>query len=64
MAKQIIFRIKDGQVQMEGKGFTGGECEKAIQEYEDLLGGKVTGRKRKPEYHRKADVRKTVDQSG
>jgi hypothetical protein len=45
---EIIFDL-DGQSHMEGKGFTGKSCDKAMADFEKAL-GKVTERKNKPDY--------------
>jgi hypothetical protein len=50
MNKRIeIDVLPDGSIKIEGHGFKGPECEKATKFIEDAL-GKVSERKRKPEY--------------
>ena len=39
----------DGTIEMEGKGFVGMECDKAMGHFEKALGS-VKARKNKPEY--------------
>lgn len=49
MPKQIEITFKDGAVKLEGHGFKGKECDKAMADYEQAL-GQVSDRKNKPEY--------------
>lgn len=35
---EVTFVIKDGKVEIEGEGFTGGQCHKVIDEYLQKLG--------------------------
>ncbi|MEM3452117.1 MAG: DUF2997 domain-containing protein [Candidatus Hadarchaeum sp.] len=60
MSPEIVIEfLPDGQVSMEGKGFTGKSCDEAMGVFEKAL-GVVTNRKNKPEYFRaevKGDVR-------
>lgn len=52
--KEIVMTFnEDGSVEMEGKGFIGTECDKAMKDYEQAL-GKQTKRTNKPEYVRQA----------
>lgn len=41
----------EGKIQIEGKGFTGKECDQKMKAFEDGLGS-VKDKKLKPEYHR------------
>ncbi len=51
--KEIIIEFdEDGDIQIEGKGFEGRECDKEMKFIEEL--GDVKERKNKPEYYRKA----------
>ena len=50
MAKEVIFTIGDGKVEIEASGFKGGACDAATRAFEEVLGGNVTGKKRKTEY--------------
>ena len=48
--KQIVITFTAlGEVQIEGKGFAGTECEKFTKAFEDAL-GVVTDRQKKPEH--------------
>lgn len=47
----VIDFAPDGQVSMEGKGFTCKSCDEAMGVFEKAL-GVVTNRKNKPEYFR------------
>ena len=49
--KEVTFTIKDGQVTIEASGFKGGACDAATKAFEDILGGAVSGKKRKTEYY-------------
>jgi hypothetical protein len=49
--KEVTFTIKDGQVTIEASGFKGGACDAATKAFEDILGGAVSGKKRKAEYY-------------
>lgn len=50
MIKTIEIQIdKDGKITIEGKGFTGRECDKKMEEFEKQLGS-VKARTNKPEY--------------
>jgi hypothetical protein len=49
--KTITFIIADGKVTLEASGFTGPACEAATKAFEQALGGEVTSKTRKPEYH-------------
>lgn len=50
MATEIILDFApDGEVKMEGKGFQGKSCDKAMSHFEKAL-GVVSNRKNKPEY--------------
>ena len=56
MATEIILDFaSDGEVHMEGKGFQGKSCDKAMAVFEQAL-GVLTERQNKPEYFR-AEVR-------
>jgi len=44
---------EDGTIKIEAIGFTGNACEKATAAIEKALGGKETGRARKPEFYKK-----------
>lgn len=56
----VIDFAPDGQVSMEGKGFTGKSCDEAMGVFEKAL-GKVSNRKNKPEYFR-AEVKSNARQ--
>ncbi len=47
----------DGSVKIDAVGFSGQTCEQATAFLEQAL-GPVTGKRRKPEYYRRAVVRK------
>ena len=50
MSKQItIDFLEDGSIKMDGQGFRGVECDRAMAEIEKSLGTQ-TSRKNKPEY--------------
>lgn len=49
--KQVIITVNpDGTVKVDGKGFVGAECDKAMKAFEDAL-GQETSRKKKPEWY-------------
>ena len=56
MSKTVTFVISDGTVEIEATGFTGGACDVATKAFEEVLGGKVSGKKRKAEFHKVAPV--------
>ncbi len=57
--KQIEITIgTDGQITIEGQGFVGPDCEMATAFLEQAL-GRVTERKRKPEYRQKVTKTQT-----
>ncbi len=57
--KQIEITIgTDGQITIEGQGFVGPDCEMATAFLEQAL-GRITERKRKPEYHEKVTKTQT-----
>lgn len=47
--REIVIRIKNGQVEIEAVGFSGSKCLEATRPYEKDLGG-VVKRKKKPEF--------------
>lgn len=47
--KEIIIRIRNGQVEIEAVGFSGSKCLEATRPYEKDLGA-VVERKKKPEF--------------
>ena len=50
MAKSIVIEFDDnGDCSIEGEGFVGPECDKALREIETVL-GQTTQRTKKPEY--------------
>lgn len=50
-AKQIIVTVEpDGSIKIEGKGFVGAECDKAMAAFEKALGQEAK-RTNKPEYY-------------
>ena len=50
MAKSIVIEFDDnGDCSIEGEGFVGPECDKALSEIETAL-GQTTNRTKKPEY--------------
>lgn len=49
--KEVTFTIENGQVKIEATGFKGGSCEAATKAFEDILGGAITGKKRKSEFY-------------
>lgn len=54
MSKEIVITIHDdGSITIEGKNFSGAECEKATAAFEREL-GEVKKKTRKPEYFAKA----------
>lgn len=56
--EEIIIDIEpNGDVHIEGKNFTGPECEKVTAAIEEALGS-VTSKRHKPEFHRQPEVRK------
>jgi len=60
MTKEIIIEIDEsGNCSLDGKGFVGPECEKAMAEIESAL-GKVTNKTRKAEY---SAVSRTVNRA-
>ena len=51
MTKQITIDFaEDGSIKMDGQGFRGVECDKAMAELEKALGTQ-TSRQNKPDYH-------------
>jgi len=54
--KSVTFIIDNGKVEIEASGFTGGACDAATKAFEEVLGGGVTGKKRKQEFHKVAPV--------
>ncbi len=62
MAKSIVIEFDDnGDCSIEGQGFAGPECDKALSEIEGAL-GQTTKRTKKPEYTRRqrAGTRRTT----
>jgi Na+/H+-translocating membrane pyrophosphatase len=55
MSKSVTFIIDNGTVEIEATGF-GGACDVATKAFEEVLGGQVSGKKRKAEYHKVAPV--------
>jgi hypothetical protein len=49
----------DGSLKIDALGFQGADCEKATRFLEQAL-GKVSGKQKKPEYHRRATTRQQV----
>ena len=50
MAKSIVIEFdENGDCSIEGQGFVGPECDKALSEIEKAL-GQTTNRTKKPEY--------------
>ena len=50
MAKSIVIEFdENGDCSIEGEGFAGPECDKALSEIETAL-GQTTSRTKKPEY--------------
>ncbi len=50
MAKSIVIEFdENGDCSIEGEGFAGPECDKALSEIETAL-GQTTARTKKPEY--------------
>jgi len=50
MAKSIVIEFdEDGDCSIDGQGFVGPECDKALSEIETAL-GQTTDRAKKPEY--------------
>ena len=50
MAKSIVIEFdENGDCSIEGEGFVGPECDKALSEIETAL-GQTTNRAKKPEY--------------
>ncbi len=50
MAKSIVIQFdENGDCSIEGQGFVGPECDKALREIETAL-GQTTSRAKKPEY--------------
>jgi len=49
MPRIEITIYEDGRIEMDGKGFKGKACEKAMKPLEEAL-GKVTRHTKKPEY--------------
>jgi hypothetical protein len=45
---------EDGSVKIEALGFEGNACEKATAAIEKALGGKETGRAKKPEFFKRS----------
>lgn len=56
MSKSVTFIIDGGTVEIEATGFTGGACDVATKAFEEVLGGQVSGKKRKTEFHKVAPV--------
>lgn len=53
MSKRITIDVAaDGSVKIEGHGFVGAECDKAIKAFEDAL-GVTEKRQNKPEYNQR-----------
>jgi hypothetical protein len=50
----VTFIIGDGQVEIEASGFKGGACDAATKAFEEVLGGNVSGKKRKAEFYQAA----------
>lgn len=46
----------DGQIAIEAMGFSGPDCEKATAFLEQAL-GVATDRRKKPEYHKRAQIK-------
>ncbi len=65
MAKSIVIEFdENGDCSIEGEGFAGPECDKALGEIETVL-GQTTSRTRKPEYaqrQRAATRRRAMEQ--
>lgn len=59
--KIIIDFAEDGSLDMEGHGFSGTDCDKAMKAIEDALGVQ-TARRNKAEYSKAAGQRQTVRQ--
>ena len=55
--KTIVFTIGDGEVVLESSGFKGKACEVASKAFEETLGGPITNKKKKAEYHSSEVVR-------
>lgn len=56
--EEIIIDIaENGDVRIEGKNFTGPECEKVTAAIEEAL-GTVTSKRHKPEFHRQPEVKR------
>ena len=51
MQQSIVFTIAHGKVTIEANNFTGPACEAATKAFEQALGGKVTEKTFKPEFH-------------
>lgn len=59
--EEIIIDIApNGDVRIEGKNFTGPECETVTAAIEAAL-GTVTSKKHKAEYHRQPQVKRKAD---
>jgi hypothetical protein len=57
-ARSIEINIKpNGEIEIEGIGFQGADCEKATRFLEEALGN-VKGKRRKSEYYRRALARR------
>lgn len=56
MAKSIVIEFdENGDCSIEGRGFVGPECDKALREIETVL-GRTTQRAKKPEYSQRQSV--------
>lgn len=55
--KVIVTFKKGGKVVIEGQGFTGGKCDKAIEPFEKAV-GKKKKEEHKPEYYEKETEKK------
>ena len=51
--KTVKFIIANGEVIIEASGFKGGACDAATKAFEEVLGGKLSNKKRKTEYFEK-----------
>jgi hypothetical protein len=51
MEQKITFIIAHGKVKIEAHGFIGPACEAATKAFEAALGGEVSDKTKKPEYH-------------
>ncbi len=52
-----ILILPDGSVKMEGKGFSGPECQEAMKALKEAL-GTVVSEENKPEFYQRLEVRK------